>query len=742
MTWIALLLGALLTAAVALAAVWGRRSAKLTRENQQLRDRLDDVEAARCRSQSESRILRRKLESVGDQVARSHEVDARARRLAERNDVILRTSMDGFFVVGEDYRFLEVNQAFAGMLGYTVDELLSMTIVELEAPDEHRAHGSSFARTGLHQFPTAHRHRDGHIVHLEISVIVLRDEGRRIVVGFARDVTERRRAEAALTELTRQKRLILHSAGEGICGVDTNGLVTFANPAAARMLKRTPGEMIGRPLAEILQPSSAAGSQADDLTAAIRGLRACHLAEADFVRAGGDRFPAEYSATPIEENGEVLGAVVVFNDISARKRAEEERRRLELQLRHNEKLEGLGLLAGGIAHDFNNILVGILGNACLALEELDADSPVRTRIQRIVNAGQRASKVIHQILAYAGQARLDAQPVDLNELAAESIEFHRASFPQNVAVRLDLASDLPTLSADGGQIEQLLSNLVINAVEAIGDAAGTVVIRTRSVELGEEDSRREYPGQDLRAGLYVALEVEDDGPGMSAETLNRIFEPFYSSKATGRGLGLAAIRGIVKAHEGGIVVRSQRGVGTLFRVLLPAAGVGHAAMATTANEPPTREPAAAAPAARQTILVIDDEEDIRDIVQAGLEARGLRVWTAENGERGIELFRSRADEIDLVLLDLTMPGLDGCEVLDAILTIRPDARVVLSSGFSEGEAASRVGTARLAGFIHKPYTMDALTASVRQALAGDPARSRGPDARAAVAGAPAGKCSR
>jgi CheY-like chemotaxis protein len=355
---------------------------------------------------------------------------------------------------------------------------------------------------------------------------------------------------------------------------------------------------------------------------------------------------------------------------------------------------------------------------------------VRGRIQRIVNAGQRASKVVHQVLAYAGRARPDSEPLDLNALVEESVEFQRASFPARVELQLATQAHLPPICADSGQIEQLLSNLVINAAEAIGAASGIVTVRTRAETVTTDEIAREFVGQDVAPGEYIVLEVEDNGSGMTPETLARIFDPFFSMKAAGRGLGLAAIRGIVRAHGGGICVRSQPGVGTLFRVLLPIANED--SLARSCNNQQSEQ--GASPLNRPAlVLVVDDEEDIRDIVQCALESRGMQVLLAENGERGIELFRAQADEIDLVLLDLTMPGLDGRAVLREIHTIRPDARVILSSGYSETDVVSRFGDARLAGFIHKPYTMSVLVESVHQALHQPIGRPTGDNARPVVA---------
>jgi two-component system cell cycle sensor histidine kinase/response regulator CckA len=629
-------------------------------------------------------------------------------RLASRNEAILRTSIDGFFVVGEDYRFLEVNQAFARMTGYSAAELLQMTILDLEIDEPQRSqHGAEYVVTGLHQFAAAHRHKDGHFIHLELSVNVVRDSGRKLVVGFARDVTERRRAEDSLLRVTRQKKQILHSATEGIVGLDASGEVTFCNPAAARLLGRSVGEIVGTHAHAVFCASAGTSCTGCDLL--LRG-GIPKPTERTMVRADQAVIPVELTSAPMHENSRVVGAVVVFSDISARKRAEEDRRVMEAQIQQAQKLESLGLLAGGIAHDFNNILVGILGNACIAMEDLPSASPALPRLQRIVNAGQRASRVIHQILAYAGQARPDLAPIDLSHAVTETAEFMRPSVPQQIDLELCLTADLPAVHADAGQLEQILTNLLLNAVEAIGGSEGAVTLATRRADVNADRASFEFAGQELRPGSYGCLEVSDTGCGMSPETLARIFDPFFSGKKKGRGLGLAAIRGIVRAHGGAIAVHSVVGRGTTFEILLPLAAEPAAKTESSSAKRLSLD------GRRRTVLVIDDEEDICDVVATLLGPRGIHVLTATSGTAGIELFKRNADQIDLVLLDVTMPGITGPETLRAIRAIRDDARIVFSSGYNGDGIESALAGHGAVGFLHKPYTPETLLERIDSAM--------------------------
>ena len=636
----------------------------------------------------------------------------RLRRLARRNEAILLSAMDGFFVVDEDCRFLEVNEAFCRMTGYGADELLRMRISDLEV-DMHASGGvPSHTRTGLHQFPVAHRHKDGHIIHLEISVNVLHDQGAKILVGFARDVTQRIRAEEEVVRLTRQLKLILDSAADGIVGLDRAGRVTFINPAAARILGCGAEELIGRGAHQIFCNSE---RQVDDcdtpdcpLCAVLKSGSATRAMDGQLLRRDGSGFPAQCSITAMRSGAEVIGAVLVFRDVTEQRRAEEERRLLEAQVQQGQRLESLGLLAGGIAHDLNNMLAGIQGNACLALSESAAGRDVRERLQRIVGVCERASRVIRQILAYAGHVTCDTSPLALNDLVKDIQEFMRAAVPSTVVLEADLDPGLPIVEADSGQLQQVITSLVVNAVEAVGDRPGRVTLSTRRLHVGEADTRRILPGEELRPGDYACLCVEDTGCGMSPETMQRIFEPFFSKKGPGRGLGLAAVRGVVRAHRGKMRVESEPGRGTRFTILLPAIERPQPAPQDQQQRP--------APPAGATLLVIDDDDDVREVIKDMLTCRGLNVLAAENGSRGVELFRRHADAVDVVLLDMVMPGKRGEEVLPELLAIRPDATVIVSSGFSEESVAAQFSSARPAGFIHKPFTPDGLLEKIRSVL--------------------------
>lgn len=483
-------------------------------------------------------------------------------------------------------------------------------------------------------------------------------------------------------------RLAVEAAPNAMVMSDGEGRIVLVNSQAERLTGYSREELIGRRV-ETLAPGCAGG-------------------EGRVARKDGGEVPVEVRLNPIRaEGGEwVLTSIV---DITERKRSEEERRKLEKQMQHAQKLESLGVLAGGIAHDFNNLLVSILGNAGLALMQLAPEAPAREAVRAIEAAAIRSAELTKQLLAYSGRGTFVIEPLDLSQLVAEMAHILGVTIPKKVKFRTRLATGLRAVEADAGQIQQVVMNLITNAAEAVGDRAGDIVVSTGEVEADRAYLSDSFLDEHLPEGRYVYLEVTDSGCGMDKETQAKIFDPFFTTKFTGRGLGLATVLGIVRGHGGTIRVYSEPGKGTAFKVLLPASGKA---------APPRRDGREMVRTGSGTVLVVDDEPGVRDVASKMLELAGYTVLTAHNGTAGVETFRERAGEVAVVLLDMTMPDISGEEVFRAIRQIRPDAKVIVSTGYNEQETMSLFRGKGLAGFIQKPYEPAKLIAVVSQAMGG------------------------
>jgi PAS domain S-box-containing protein len=443
---------------------------------------------------------------------------------------------------------------------------------------------------------------------------------------------------------------------------------------------------------------------------------------------------AIWLGVPLKAAGKVIGVVVVqsYQESSPysesdfqvmtfvsgniaiaieRKLAEEERERLEAQVRHAQKLESLGVLAGGIAHDFNNLLTGVLGNIELGLLQVEQGSPAARSFTEARVSAERAADLSRQMLAYSGKGNFVIEAVDVNVLVSEIGNLLEVSVSKNVALSYDLHRGLPPVVADVTQLHQVLLNLVTNASDSIGNEGGVVTLRTGLRDCDSAYLSETYLDDHLAEGDYLFIEVTDTGCGMDPETMQRIFDPFFSTKFTGRGLGLASALGIVRGHSGAIKVASGEGSGTTFTVLLP---VGNCVPLI----PPEEKEEVASSEGGGTVLLVDDEDAVRDIGMRLLEQAGFDVVGAADGCEAVDYYREHSDEVSCVLLDLTMPKMGGEETFQELRKISGDVRVVLSSGFSEQEVVGRFTEGGICGFVQKPYRFEKLVAEVEGAARG------------------------
>jgi CheY-like chemotaxis protein len=436
-----------------------------------------------------------------------------------------------------------------------------------------------------------------------------------------------------------------------------------------------------------------------------------------------------FLGVPVIDNGRVVAVAGVANkqdnyaqadqytlslllegmwELIKRKRAEEQQHHLELQMLHAQKLESLGVLAGGIAHDFNNILTSIIGNADLAQLRLSPESPVLENIKLIEKSALRAADLAKQMLAYSGKGKFVIKDIDMNQLLEEMMYMLEVSISKKAVMKFNPTRPLPTVEGDATQIQQVVMNLVINASEAIGDKSGVIAITTGSMMCERNYLKEAWFDDQISDGLYVYLEITDTGCGMDKETINKMFEPFFTTKFTGRGLGMSAVLGIIHGHKGTIRVYSEPGNGTMFKILLPASSKPSGLFGNDCHYDDGWKGSG-------TVLLVDDEATVRCIGSEMLKELGFNVITANDGQEAILEFTNNPD-IRFVILDLTMPHIDGEQCFHELRQIKPDIKVIMSSGYSEQEVTQRFIDKGLAGFIQKPYRISALEDVIRKTL--------------------------
>jgi two-component system, cell cycle sensor histidine kinase and response regulator CckA len=517
-------------------------------------------------------------------------------------------------------------------------------------------------------------------------------------------------AHAAVAEERRRYQHLFQYAPDAYLLTDLNGIIREANHSAAHLLGVQPRFLAGKTLVsfvaledrprlrgEIDRWQSEPAAKSIELRLRPRGGQPFDASLTLSVARGGPRdkaFGFRWLVRDISAHHQ-LTQELRLREETARREAEAS----EAHAYHVQKLESIGVLAGGIAHDFNNLLHVVLGNADLARLHVPGDSEAREHLDEVVRATQRAAELTQQLLAYSGRGAVESRQLDLSREVREMATLLRTAISKQATLEWDLAEDLPPVTADPTQLRQIVMNLITNASDALGDGSGTITLRTGPVESAE--SAAESPAS-------VFLEVSDTGCGMDSSTLQRIFDPFFSTKFAGRGLGLAAVMGIVESHEGHVRIRTAPGEGTSFRVVLPAVS-GDA-------EPAPRRLSGAGWRGRGTVLMVEDEEGVREVVGRMLERLGFHVITAVDGQDAIRAFDEHDGEVTAVLLDLSMPRMGGPETVRLLRQRSPELPVVLMSGYTEEDAASKLldGLGGTVGFLHKPFLSEDLSGVLRQ----------------------------
>ena len=614
---------------------------------------------------------------------------------------------DALFLVEVDtMNILDVNLSAENLYGYGRDELLNMRSPDVSAEREEtsRAIKNETSHTSIRW----HRKKDGTVFPVEIAGTYFDLDGKHVHLAAVRDITELRRVEMELRRQSAMMGSLLDSIPDLIFYKDLNGAYLGCNPPAAEFFGRPRDEIVGKTDHDLFDGEVADFFREQDNR--MLELSAPRQNEEWIKYPDGREILVDTLKTPLRgPDGTLIGILGISRDITERKRMEQQQQQLL-------KAESLTRMAGAIAHHFNNQLAVVIGGLEMALGDLGPDHIITPELTESREAALKAADVSTRMLAYLGQATARLTPLDLIESCRRVFRHQTASLPPPIDMEISMPFERLDIQGNASKVEQVLSNLIANAKEAIGEGKGSIRVSVRVVPAGETASPHVFPaGWQPENDHYACMEVSDTGCGIAPEQLDSIFDPFYSTRFTGRGLGLAVVQGILRMHRGAVSVESVPGRGSVFRVFWPLAAIEAASV-------PEQKPAVSQPGEISgCVLIVDDEPAIRNLAAKMLGRLGRQVLTAADGREAVEILRERENEIRLVLLDLTMPGITGWETLAGLRALRPDIAVVLASGYDEAQAMEGQHTELPQAFLHKPYSMlelqkaigRALTASVR-----------------------------
>ncbi len=609
-------------------------------------------------------------------------------------------SSDLIYVYDFDGVVTAANAACTAAFG---GEVVGKNIADIVAPDYLQLAGDMMRKklaTGestVYELDVIDTNGERH--HLEINSSLVMRNGKPVAInGIARDITARKQAEKRLALLIQA----IHASHEAIMVLDAEGIIEFANPAAAALYQQPLDQMIGMPAA-VLRGGNTGDDTYNDIISTIKnGKIWC----GEMLFHAGDheeRLIARRISPIMDESGHVHHQICIDRDIT-------EAKQRSLQLEHTQRLESLGILAGGIAHDFNNLLTAIMGNAAMAERGLETNRDISIQLSHITASSRRAADLCKQMLAYSGKGRFVVTPINITELIREMARLMEVSIGKHITLRYALNEDLPLVNADSAQIQQVILNLITNANEAIGEDNGEIVFSTGVIQADQNELNATLTNEELPEGEYIYIEVADSGCGMDKNTVEKMFDPFFTTKFTGRGLGMSAVLGIVRGHHGAIQVHSQPGQGTSFRILLPVSDIKNSPQAVEAVEP------VHASRSKGTVLIVDDEALIREVASAMLQDIGFDIIEATNGKEAVALYRQHQPAIRAVLLDMTMPQMDGKTCFSELKKINPDVRVLISSGYTEQDINKLFAEHVPAAFIQKPYMPESLQQKLDEIL--------------------------
>ncbi len=644
--------------------------------------------------------------------ARRAQAEATLRDSEERYRRIVETAAEGIWTIDSEARTDFVNAKMAHMLGYRVDEMLGRPLSDFMTEQARQISDANVERRkqGIaeeHDFEFLRK--DGTPVWTTLATSPILDtEGTYLgALAMVTDTSLRKSAEKELLETNTRLKATLDALPDLLFEVDAENVIRGYHAPYSERLFTKPDSFVGRKVRDVL-PASAA----DVIEAALEQAREHgHHTGATYslMMPSGEQFFELSIARKGPNGGRESEFVAVVRDITALRQAETARMEHERKILHTQKLESLGVLAGGIAHDFNNMLTVVMGSISLALSALAPTSTAHACLLTAESATERAAALSRQMLAYSGKGSFLVKTVRLTEIVEDMVQLLQGSISKRASLRLDLSPDAPHTQVDVTQLHQIILNLVTNASDAIGERDGVISISTGAMHCSRAYLEAAQVHGEAQEGHYTYLEVADTGCGIAESELKKIFDPFFTTKFIGRGLGLSVVHGIILGHRGVLRLDSKEGVGTTFRVLFPVCRPVAASDESEIKVSATWQ-------GRGRVLLVDDEESIRTIAKAMLEFSGFDVVTACDGRAAVETFQAQRGQIVLVLLDLTMPEMDGEQTLRELRRLQPDIAVILSSGYSEHDVQRRFEGQGLSGFLAKPYRIAELQAALRRVM--------------------------
>jgi PAS domain S-box-containing protein len=627
---------------------------------------------------------------------------------------LLENVDDAVYLFDQHGNILEANEATYLKLGYSQEIFFKLDLFAVlpEADAEKLLNqlneNNQVENSNKTTIETFHSKTDGNLIPVEISSRPITYRDKKVVLNVARDISERREAEIALRESEERYRSVVESSHDGILILDKQLLIIYANNELCKLLGYSFNKIEGKSFKKFLAEESLPFLTDRYLCKSSQGKAKLQY-EIIIIREDGDERRCKISVTTIKDSAGQEKNIFQILDITEQFRAAQKEKQLEAQLLHSQKMKAVGTLAGGVAHDFNNLLQIIHGYTEILLLKKTEGDPDFSRLQEIKNASQRASELTRQLLTFSRKVESNLRPLDLNHEVKQIHKLLKRTIPQMIAIELRLADDLKTVNADAAQLGQIIINLGVNARDAMPDG-GKLVIATKNAVLDEQFCKTHLGS---KPGNYVCVIMSDSGHGMNKETLEHIFEPFFTTKETGKGtgLGLAIIYGIVKNHGGYITCDSELNKGTTFKVYLLAEDKKVIPHAKKKEQTQT--------GGDETILLVDDDEHIQSLGSEMLSESGYTMITASDGEQALDIYHKNGTEIDLIILDLMMPGMGGKKCLEKLLKINPEVKVLIASGHlgdNSAETNNNDVMSHAKGFIPKPYDIGAILRMVRNVL--------------------------